>query len=495
MSRSGNSLPPVLRTDVLERPENQRLETDLIYPVSFSQSSVRFVFPRKGILDSNSQFKFKLTAERSDGAAFGADEFCFLPTFTGAASAISRAFLEIGGRRVATLQDVGHFLTWKRTHYSNEYREGIAKPKMGGDDVFLGSASSAYPPAAPYGQVGRFSNPMAQSVAAGNNKTQNKYHLKKSAQESPEWVLSLSQLIPMMRGVMLPLFAIRQEVSLTIEFQKDELNTRIMRNNTLVAAAVPCKSSFVQADTYIMADFLFYPELLGALGNEINGKGGYDLVYDEVQVAYNNDKHPQPPAPAPPGWNAGDIVRIETFLPLGGKRVKSVIQQSQLGTGADEGDVLGGIYNSQDCLNSSESMNLTIDSKPFYAIAIKNGSLQFSETNQVEGVPLQLADINYSMFSERGLIQAPNTGGTNVEGITDRTFNGLDQQDGGLMHWLGIKIANAANQGVRMSNTPMIWSRERVVSAGEEIQDWTLRYFITTERVLNISNGIVNMIE
>ena len=70
---------------------------------------------------------------------------------------------------------------------------------------------------------------MAQSVAAGNNKTQNKYHLKKSAQESPEWVLSLSQLIPMMRGVMLPLFAIRQEVSLTIEFQKDELNTRIMR--------------------------------------------------------------------------------------------------------------------------------------------------------------------------------------------------------------------------------------------------------------------------
>jgi len=186
---------------------------------------------------------------------------------------------------------------------------------------------------------------------------------------------------------------------------------------------------------------------------------------------------------------------IETFLPLGGKRVKSVVQQSQLGTGADEGDVLGGIYNSQDCLNSSESMNLTIDSKPFYAIAIKNGSLQFSETNQVEGVPLQLADINYSMFSERGLIQAPNTGGTNVEGITDRTFNGLDQQDGGLMHWLGIKIANAANQGVRMSNTPMIWSRERVVSAGEEIQDWTLRYFITTERVLNISNGIVNMIE
>lgn len=495
MSRSGNSLPPVLRTDVLERPENQRLETDLIYPVSFSQSSVRFVFPRKGILDSNSQFKFKLTAERSDGAAFGADEFCFLPTFTGAASAISRAFLEIGGRRVATLQDVGHYLTWKRTHYSNEYREGIAKPKMGGDDVFLGSQSSAYPPVAPFGTIGRPSNPMAQSAAAGNNTTADRFQLKKAAQDSPEWVLSLSQLIPMMRGVMLPLFAIRQEVSLTIEFAPDELNTRIMRSNALVAAAQPCRSTFIQADTYMMADFLFYPELLGALGAEINGAGGYDMVYDEIQVAYNNDKHPVPPAPAPPGWNVGDRVRVETFLPLGGKRVKSVVQQSQLGTGADEGDVLGGIYNSQDCLNSSETMNLTIDSKPFYAIPIGNGSLQFSETNQVEGVPLQVADVNYSYFSEQGATQAPNTGGTDIEGLTDRLFNGLSQEDGGLMHFLGIKIANAANQGVRMSNTPMIWSRARVVGAGETLADWTLRYFITTERVLNISNGIVNMIE
>jgi hypothetical protein len=41
----------------------------------------------------------------------------------------------------------------------------------------------------------------------------------------------------------------------------------------------------------------------------------------------------------------------------------------------------------------------------------------------------------------------------------------------------------------------MIWSRDRTIGNGGEEIDYTLRYFITTERVLNISNGIVNMIE
>lgn len=489
MSRSGNALPPLLRTDALERPENQRCETDLLYPVAFSQSSVRFVFPRKGILDSNSQFKFRMTAGKLDGTAMGADEFCFLPTSTGAASAVRRAFLEIGGRRVATLQDVNHYLTWRRLHFSNEYRQGIAKVKSGGDDIMLGSQSSAYPPVAPYGSIGRKSNPMAQDVASGNATTADRAILKETGALTPEWVLSFSQLIPMMRGVMLPLFAIRQEVSLVIEFAPDELNTRIMRSNALITAATPCKSAIFQPETYMMCDYLFYPELMGALGSEIAGQGGYDMVYDEIQVAYNNDK-----APAG-GWNVGDNIRVETFLPLGGKRVKSVVQQSQLGTGADEGDVLNGIYNSKDTINSSETMNLTIDSKPYYSIPIKNVSLQFSETNAVEGVPLQLADLVYSSYTANGSLSAPTTGGTDVNGITDRTYNGLSQQATGIQHWLGVKISNAAGQGVRMSNTPMIWSRVRQAAAAELLENFTLRYFICTERVLNISNGIVNMIE
>ena len=54
-----------------------------------------------------------------------------------------------------------------------------------------------------------------------------------------------------------------------------------------------------------------------------------------------------------------------------------------------------------------------------------------------------------------------------------------------------------------MSNTPMIWSRRSIIPAvapgaiglDDAVVKWILRYFVVTERVLNISNGIVNMIE
>ena len=136
-------MPALLRTAPLERPENQRLETDLLYPVAFSQSSTKFVFDRKGILDSNSQIKFRVTCKRSDGAAFGAGEVCYFPTATGAAAAVQNAYLEIGGRRVATLQDVGHYTTWKRLHWSNEL-EAVRRRILpsGGKQGWMASSKS-----------------------------------------------------------------------------------------------------------------------------------------------------------------------------------------------------------------------------------------------------------------------------------------------------------------------------------------------------------------
>ena len=41
-------------------PVNQRVETDILFPVSKSQQSVKFIFDKKGILDNNSKIRLKL---------------------------------------------------------------------------------------------------------------------------------------------------------------------------------------------------------------------------------------------------------------------------------------------------------------------------------------------------------------------------------------------------------------------------------------------------
>tara|TARA_R110001599_G_scaffold320831_1_gene531197 strand:- start:11359 stop:12900 length:1542 start_codon:yes stop_codon:yes gene_type:complete len=513
MSRSGVSLPALLRTAPLERPENQRLETDLLYPVAFSQTSTKFVFDRKGILDSNSCIKFRVTCARTDGVAFDNDagQICYFPTSTGAAAAIQNAYLEIGGRRVATLQDVGHWTTWKRHHWSNEFKEGIAIPKQGGNDVFLGSKSRAYPPAAPFGTIGRFSNEYAQSAGASDNFTRKKYRLEATSADTFEAALSLSQLIPMLKGVLLPLFAIKQEVSLVIEWSEDKVGTRFCKSKALSPAAgdIPVTSKIDQPSCLIMADYLYYPDQLQALGEDIMSRGGYDLVYEELQVAYNAENSAGTRA-------AGSTLATETFLPLGGKRVKSVVQQSQFnGAVGNANSYLNnvGIYNSK-ALVGGESMNLTIDSNPFYAIPLSNPALQFKEANAVEGIPLQLNAMLYDFTPSLDVAKA-----NYIQGISDRHFNGFNQDalliasaaapafdkglagDASAHHWVGVKISNAAGNGVRMSNTPMIWSRRSTLIApgamglDDAVVKWILRYFVVTERVLNISNGIVNMIE
>ena len=511
MSRSGVMMPALLRTTPLERPENQRLETDLLYPVAFSQTSTKFVFDRKGILDSNSQIKFRVMCKRTDGDPFGAGEVCYFPTATGAAAAIQNAYLEIGGRRVATLQDVGHYCTWKRLHWSNEFRDGIALPKQGGEDVFLGSQSAAYPPVAPFGTIGRWSNEFAQSAGAASTITKTKYRLEPTSAETFEAAISLSQLIPMLKGVLLPLFAIKQEVALTIEWSADKVGTRFCKSKQLSPAAgdIPVSSSIDQPSCLIMADYLFYPEQLAALGEDIMSRGGYDLVYEELQVAYNAEN-------SAGTRGAGSTLSTQTFLPLGGKRVKAVIQQSQYnGATGNVNSYLNnvGVYNSK-ALVGGETMNLTIDANPFYAIPLRNPALQFKEANAVEGIPLQLNAMLYDFTPS-----LDGTGATYIQGITDRTVNGFNQDalliasaaapafdlglagDAGSQHWTGVKISNAAGNGVRMSNTPMIWTRASTLVApgamglDDAVVKWILRYFVITERVLNISNGIVNMIE
>ena len=136
---SGRGLPSVLKTQTYERPENQDITTDILYPVSINQSQAKFVFDRKGVLDSNSQIVIRQTCNQV-GAA---EQECYLPTSTGALGMVSRAYLTIGGRRVSNLESVGHWGTWKRLHWSDEYKTGIANVKQGGADVFCGSASRA----------------------------------------------------------------------------------------------------------------------------------------------------------------------------------------------------------------------------------------------------------------------------------------------------------------------------------------------------------------
>jgi len=231
---SGKTLPALLRTDAFERPVNQDINTDILRPVQFNQRTTRFVFDRKGVLDANSQLNLKLLVKDSGnvGELTGAS----FPSSVGVLSLIRRAFLTIGGRRVSNLEEVGHYNTWKRLHWSNEYRKGIALPKQAGADLEVGSMAEGIATnsqtainsrgfTTPYGVLGRESSEYAiddrlevagavntnfgEQVADATEKREFiDRQIGTTTSSSPSFVIGLSQLIPFLIGVQLPLLTL-----------------------------------------------------------------------------------------------------------------------------------------------------------------------------------------------------------------------------------------------------------------------------------------------
>ena len=509
----GQPLPSVLRATTMERPVNQDVNTDLLFPVNFSQNGAKFVFDKKGVLDSNSQLNLAQIVVNSASPAV--DTNSVLPTSTGALAMIRRAYLEIGGRRVSDLVQVGQYSTWKRLHFSNEYKKGIVEPKQGGNDVFVGSAAAGIRAAndtvsqasrgfeMPVGTLGRESSEFAvndyatadfgkQDPTKTAPPTKPKRRITRDANTTPSFAVGLGQLIPFLAGgVQLPLFAIREEVSLVIEWADNTFGHRFypprLDSAGVALNATNCSSTMIENKCFMCVDYLFYPDLMAGLAEEIMQRGGYDVPYTEILTQENmliTD-------------GAATSFNNNFQLALGGKKVKNIVVQKELVDGANESIINIGRYNSL-AFRLGEQVQLNIDSNNWYSQPLSNGSLQKHEADMVEAMPLQLCDYRWSWFNQ--VDSATGATPANGEGLTDRQLNGYAQTaECGSQHWIGIKLENSFGQGRRMSNLPVIYTTQSRPGVGLAADDAgsqrRLRFFTGIQKVLNISQGIVTQIE
>jgi len=508
-----NATPDVLKVGALKRPENQRLETDIIDPVVFTQKSARFVFPKSGILSSDSQLHISQIVTNS--AFPGVDTNAFYPTSTGALAMIQRAYLTIGGKRVSDQQATGHWNTWKRLHYSNDYKERVATPKQAGNDVFMGSASdNVAPPSldairsrgfgAPYGQLGRRSSEYCSIFNSATNagkqnvlftavNDKQKRLITSNENTTPAFMISLSQLIPALVGVNLPLFAIKEEVALVIEFAPDTYGERFMWNsrdtagNNLITADnyKKSKSTIVEKDLFLLCDYLFYDQLLEEMQDVIMNKGGYNLTFDDLIVQQTSKT-----------FAVGSYTQ-DIQIPLASRKVKSVVVEKQRTVNKEATKATNSsVYNSTELRLGCE-YQLKIDSKNMYSLPVKNRGFQKSEADQVEGVPLVLCDYLYTWKNQTD--QATGVIPIDGEGITERQANShLQSREMATQNWIGIKLDNAYGEGVRVSNQPLIYTEKGDATASDTVQgvtERTYRVFSVVQKIMNISSGLVMVVE
>jgi len=375
------------------------------------------------------------------------------------------------------------------------------------NDVFMGSTAPtvAVPSAtairargysAPYGQLGREASEYAISTTSASFGEQSatktatadkaKRLLTTDPTTTPTFTIGLSQLIPFLVGVNLPLFAIKEEVALHIEWRGNEYGQRFMwnrfdsaGNDLLTADAYKANvSQIVEDEVFIMADYLYFPSMMEEIQDEIMTGGGYDIAYDDVATQENFTT-----------YSTGDFVN-EYQIVMGGKKVKRIIVQKE--EEALKEYACPSLYNSVE-LKDGVSYQFKIDSANVYSLPLRNRALQKHETDMVEGLPLVINDYQYTF---RNQVDATGAITTATSGLTDRTCNShLQRFEAGSQNWIGVKLENAIGQAKRLSNQPIIYTESGETKTADDGRTRKVRFFCVYQKMINISGGLAHIIE
>mgnify|MGYP003639188460 FL=1 len=412
------------------------------------------------------------------------------PISTGVASLIKRAVLTVGGREVSSLDSVGHFNTITNMLNSTEYREKILFHLQGVNDGMVFGKDTE-------GLDGFIKLAQGKAIDTVLTTMPDALKLGGTLLTTPRFSLPLSDLIPMLRGVKLPLFAINQEVSLLIEWAEDINGHRIVQETE--AGSTYEKTTIHESECYLMTDYLYYEAEMDAVLNEINGND-WTLPYEDVITI---DAQLPALAQQPVGNTPLNYTKTETdtLLYLGGKTVRNLLIQKQSGnihmTGGIGNNRLEGIYNSRG-FQRPETFNLMIDNKPFYDNDITLGGLQYQELSRCFDTHLQIPFARYSLANA-----------VNDDYDLDRDTGGyisnikfLDAPHGGSavpqsralegnQNYFGINIGNPSGNGEVMSPLPLIFrhTTERKATNSEWDDPITYKFYATIKRGLGIRRG------
>ena len=467
---SQDRIPDLIKVGAIPTSYGQKLHTDVIDPVTFSQNRVRFTLQRvAGFLHSNSKVTLAVTPLTTSTA--------FYPLNIGISNLVKSAALRIGNQTVCEVDDYDQFHAYQSLFISNEdnkEREQFLSQRCMAhkpiyDDRTADTTDKPPNSAKKVGlDVGR--NPTVP-VAGGAGTFQLlpfQLHDATSAQtiaDAPVYSVYLSDLFPFMKFNQLPLFMIDQEVHIDIEFQPT--------TSSLEAANLSRRMCVANSD---------------AGSNQVE----YQIDKDEVKLIYDSisfdgevmEKYKQQNpsltfqyADYRLAKRTGDQAAFaDLTFQLGGngRLVSKVIMGLQRNENFTPVSLLNGVTAKDVPAAQSLSVNLLYNDLYEFNVDRKNPALLFHTTQSAEGkVPMVTRD----EYQTSG-----------VSALTAETMEGHAQSSGavgigGLFRWTAIR----PNKGQRVNNKGMDLTYK---ATGLPADTYTLRVYLEMLKVAKIENGM-----
>jgi hypothetical protein len=239
-----SNVPDLIRVGAIQSNMAMDITSDVLDPVVNTQSNCRFVLQNKGYLHDGSRITLcvKGNASTTSGA--------FFPLNLGVHSLIKRATLKVGGNTISEIDDYNHFKAFESIFLSNEInrdREAyMSGRQMAHEFRYVNTAGSQ-------------SNTAANEYGLGNALEYDGGNLdglpELDINNKPVFSVTLAELFPFMKGLNLPLFAMKEEISIELVWE-GQVGGRVSvnSNNSQIGSSIEIDTTEVK----LVADYIFY---------------------------------------------------------------------------------------------------------------------------------------------------------------------------------------------------------------------------------------------
>ncbi len=474
------SIPEALAVKPMASVDTMEIDTNILNPIVRTDTFMRFVLMRKGILDPGSCIALSVDAGSTDGV---------LPIATGIHALIKQAVLRIGSKVVAVTDSYPEYATIRRQFQTQEEKSQKDMVRVGTMDTICPERDETGA-----GSGGEYS---LRDVVPGAATVLNplpQFALTTSGADNNQYYIKLSQLFPAMRNVSLPLYLINEPCSIEITFNKQIDNTQ---NGTVVAFNPTVANNLQSAkvninDAVFLADYLTYTdERMNRLAEMVMSDSGLVIPYLDV-VTTNTSYAPQATA-------AGAVSEVQEIHDLGlaGMKVQSVLGFYHDSTDDAVSQPLG-VYGSK-AYTVPTRYNIRVNDKQVYPIDLDSETMKAHQLSQVFGTDINVGSGQYSfnaLVSKASNVRAAvNNNYFNASGLlTDALGAGalsLRTMEGNL-HYMGadFTIDGGIGQGVMVGQTP-IRIISNVTHQNTDQAGRTITYFAIVERQMAIKGGNV----
>ena len=480
-----SAVPRELRTDLQEDGGGQsmRVETRVVQPLSGwrgnSQGRLEWQLPRQGILDRSSYIKFQVQ---------GADVHQRLPLWAGALSMIETATLRIGGTEIQTRRGFGHLSTAKQFYRTPHDRNARQSKRVGCFSGLMVDGTTTGGTNRP----GHWGVDTGQGWATANTADvrdiTEDYRLTNVASTTPEYIITLDQLFPILFSNSLPLGLLDQNINIVIELSEDLV--RGQRSCPLQGQAWAAGTNVINPSLHL--DLVFFDDPIGEmttmekLGQELD-KGERLVFTDDAYVRFNQVAG----APA-----ATTDITSKVSIGVDNQVIRSVMVATpnavDYSTPATSGNDLLGQYYSQGS-HVQNSLQLTVNNNPVYPSPVTRDSELWGELSQVMPTKFKINPAIYSFF---GQVDAVGAVVADKNRLTNKTLYGHTQTvEIGAAHYYGINLSKPGYQNVAGSGTAI--GRNPVslelgdIRVPTSLVAKTLHIWVTQERLMTIIGGKV----